>query len=77
MRHPFKERDTTQVYERMAAEGGIVALPVQIFAAEAALQDDDSRRSVKFSVANASDETVAPVCRQLSEIEQRFGWELD
>ena len=47
----------------MASEGGIVTLPVQIFAAEATLQDDGSRRLVKFSIANSSDETVAPVCR--------------
>ena len=76
MRHPSKARDAVQVYERMAAEG-IVTLPGQILAAEAALQDDGSRRLVRFSIANVSDETVALVRRQLPEIEQRFGWELD
>lgn len=67
-----------QVCERMAAEGGIIALPVQAFVAEAILQDDDeSRRWIRFSVANIDDGTVAQVCGRLSEIEQLFGWELD
>ena len=66
-----------QVCEKMAAEGGIIALPVQVFAAGTTLQDDDSRRWVRFSVANANNETIAQACRRLSEIEQQFGWELD
>lgn len=67
-----------QVCERMAAEGGIMALPIQAFATEATLRDDDeSRRWIRFSVANIDDETVVQVCRRLSEIEQLFGWELD
>lgn len=66
-----------QVCERMAAEGGIVTLPVQVFAAEATLQEDDSNRWIRFSVANVNDETIVRVCRRLSEIELRFGWGLD
>jgi len=77
VRHPFKGRDALQVCERMAAEGGIVTLPVQVFADEATLREGDSGRWVRFSVANVDDETIARVCRRLSEIEQRFGWELD
>ena len=77
VRHPFNGRDAMQVCERMAAEGGIIALPAQIFTPQAPLRDDDSRRWIRFSVANVDDETLAQVCRRLSEIEQRFGWELD
>lgn len=77
VRHPFNGRDAMQVCERMAAEGGIIALPAQIFTPQAPLRDDDSRRWIRFSVANVDDETLTQVCRRLSEIEQRFGWELD
>ena len=66
-----------QVCERMSSEGGIVTLPIELFATEASLQGEDSRRWVRFSVANVDDETITQVCRRLSEIEQWFGWELD
>lgn len=77
VRHPFKGRDAMQVCERMSAEGGVVTLPVEVFATEAVLQDDGRRRWVRFSVANIDDEIITQVCRRLSEMEQRFGWELD
>jgi len=77
VRHPFKGRDAMEVCERMSAEGGVVTLPIELFATDACLQDDDSRRWVRFSVANVDDETITHVCQRLSEIEQRFGWELD
>jgi len=66
-----------QVCERMSAEGGIVTLPIELFATEPSLQDGEGRRWVRFSVANVDDETIAQFCRRLSEIERRFGWELD
>jgi hypothetical protein len=60
-----------QVCERMVAEGGIVTLPVQIFAAEAAFQDDGS-------------EYPTPAMRPLPKFvdgyrksSSWFGWELD
>ena len=77
VRHPFKGRDAMQVCEKMSAEGGVVALPVELFATEAVLQGDDSRRWIRFSVANINSKTIAQVCRRLLEIEQWFGWELD
>ena len=66
-----------QVCERMAVEGGILTLPVELFSTHAALQDDESKRWVRFSVANVDDETITQVCRRLLEIEQQFCWELD
>ena len=66
-----------QVCERMSAEGGIVTLPIELFATKASLKDEEDRRWMRFSVANVNDETIIQVCRRLSEIERRFGWELD
>ena len=66
-----------QVCERMAVEGGILTLPAELFATHATLQDYESKRWVRFSVANADDETITQVCRRLLEIEQQFCWELD
>lgn len=77
VRHPFKGRDAIQVCERLSAEGGIVVLPIEIFAAGATLQETDGKRWMRFSVANVNNETISQVCQRLSEIERQFGWELD
>lgn len=77
VRHPFKGRDAMQVCKRLSVEGGILTLPIELFATENTHQDDESRRWMRFSVANVDDETIAQVCRRLSEIEQQFRWELD
>lgn len=66
-----------QVCKRLSVEGGILTLPIELFATENTHQDDESRRWMRFSVANVDDETIAQVCRRLSEIEQQFRWELD
>ena len=66
-----------QVCERMSAEGGIVTLPIELFATEAGLQAEEDRRWVRFSIANVDNDTITQVCRRLSEIERWFGWELD
>ncbi|KAF9650230.1 PLP-dependent transferase [Thelephora ganbajun] len=77
VKHPFKGREAMQVCERMSAEGGIVTLPIELFATKATLQENDGRRWIRFSVANVDDETIIQACRRLSELEQWFGWELD
>jgi len=66
-----------EVCERLAAEEGIAALPAELFATEATLQEDGSRRWVRFSVGNVDHEAITQVCRRLTEIEQRPRWEID
>ncbi|KAF9790293.1 PLP-dependent transferase [Thelephora terrestris] len=77
VRHPFKGRHAMEVCERLSAEGGVLVLPAELFATEATLQEGDSKRWVRFSVANVDNDAITQVCRRLIEIEQRFCWELD
>lgn len=77
VRHPFKGRHAMEVCERLAAEGGIAVLPAELFATEATLQENDSKRWVRFSIANVDHETITQVCQRLIEIEQRLCWEID
>jgi aspartate/methionine/tyrosine aminotransferase len=66
-----------EVCERLSAEGGVLVLPAELFATEATLQEGDSKRWVRFSVANVDNDAITQVCRRLIEIEQWFCWELD
>jgi aspartate/methionine/tyrosine aminotransferase len=79
IRHPFAGRSAEEVCERLAREGGVVALPAQFFAAGADIEglEPGWDRWVRISVANVEEDHIRTVCERLGEAVEKWDWEVD
>jgi aspartate/methionine/tyrosine aminotransferase len=75
VRHPFLQRGSAEVCERLAAEMGVVLLPAAFFQNSSDPRADD--RYIRFSVANCNDERIREVCARLERCAAIFGWQTE
>ncbi|KII86562.1 hypothetical protein PLICRDRAFT_699890 [Plicaturopsis crispa FD-325 SS-3] len=83
VRHPWRGRAAEEVCRRLAGEVGVVLLPAEFFlpAPTPGVDDEEaaeSRRWIRFSVANVNEEKVKQVCTRLHEAVDLFSdWETE
>ena len=77
--HPFTDKTSLEICERLAVEGGILTLPVDFFMPASNPRSSESSGPgthwIRFSVANISDDKIRQVCERLGDLQKEFGWD--
>jgi aspartate/methionine/tyrosine aminotransferase len=78
VRHPFAGRTAQEVCERLTYELGVVALPVEFFAAGADVEglEPGWESWIRISVANVDEEKIREVCRRMKQATDEWEWNL-